>query len=96
MTKNKKQVGEQLSFFADMITPVDELGNKIGDTIMESVIKTLKYEPNSLNNVCIYKNSRENQCEMACVIKDNPTCIPVDFANNCGEKCPYYIKGDKI
>ena len=92
--KNTKEIGIQLSLFADQHTTVNEMGEKIEPTILDRVLRGKTR--NNTNHMCIYKS--ETECLISKYIQENNSeCVLLPDICNCNEVCPYFtkLKGDK-
>lgn len=87
--KNTKEIGVQLSLFADQHTTVNQRGEKIELTMLDRVLRSKTR--NSVNNICIYKG--ETECLISKYIRENnPECVVLPDICNCNEACPYFTK----
>ena len=87
--KNTKEMGVQLSLFADQHTTVNEMGEKIEPTILDRVLRSKVR--NSVNHMCVYKG--ETKCLVSKYILENkPECTLLPDICNCNETCPYFTK----
>ena len=87
--KNTKEIGVQLSLFADQHTTVNEMGEKIKPTMLDRVLRNKT--KNSANHMCIYKNETEGLVSKY-IQENNPGCVLLPDIYNCNEACPYFTK----